>query len=185
MQKRHIETQIQGLSAVNEGMRWLQETKEEERLTKILVTELMISSEALLQATVSVANQNHETLLMMTSHESTEQTPISIEVNIEHTNQQEAQATDSGNPNAASVSVLLHQKQDYLPNGPGKTLRSLGKRPSSNPSSRSSRKRLEMKADFRKDQDEAEVEKKTDGDRIPTQSFCSKVFAEVVEKIFG
>ena len=73
--KRHRETQMQGLRAVNEGMRWLQETKEEETLTRALVTEPMLSSEALLQTKVSVDNQKHETSLMMKSHESTDQAP--------------------------------------------------------------------------------------------------------------
>ena len=37
LRKRHRETQMQGLRAVNEWMRWLQETKEEETLTRILL----------------------------------------------------------------------------------------------------------------------------------------------------
>ena len=86
---------MQGLRAVNEWMRWLQETKEEETLTRTLVTEPMLSSEALLQTKVSVANQNHETSLMLNSHERTEQAPIAIEGNLDHTNQQEAQTTES------------------------------------------------------------------------------------------
>ena len=142
--KRHRETQMQGLRAVNEWMRWIQETKEEETLTRTLVTEPMLSSEALLQTKVSVANQKHETSLMMKSHESSEQAPIAIEGNIDQKNQQEAQNTDSGNSNATSVSVLSPQEHDHLPNEPEKTLDSLGKRPSSKPSSHSSRKRLEM-----------------------------------------
>ena len=90
-------------------MRWLQETKEDETLTKTLVTESTLSREALLQTKVSVANQSGETSLMMNSHESTERAPVAIEGNIDHTNQQEAQTTDSGNANAASVSVLSLQ----------------------------------------------------------------------------
>ena len=82
----------------------------------------MLSSEALLQTKVSVANQNHETSLMMNSYESTEQRPIAIQGNIDHTNQQEAQTTDSGNPNATSVSVLSPQKHYHLPNEPKNTL---------------------------------------------------------------
>ena len=119
----------------------------------------MLSSEALLQTKVSVANQNHETSLMMNSHEGTEQAPIAIEGNIDHTNQQEAQTTDSGNPNATSESVLSAQKHDHLPNEPENTLSSLSKRPSSNSSSRSCRKRLEMEAEFLKDEAETEVQK--------------------------
>ena len=69
----------------------------------------MLSSEALLQTKVSVANQNNETLLMMSSHESTEQAPITTDGNIGHTNQQEAQTTDSGNPNANSVSPITSE----------------------------------------------------------------------------
>ena len=46
LRKRHREAQMPGLRAVNEWMRWLQETKEEETLTKTLVTEPMRSSEA-------------------------------------------------------------------------------------------------------------------------------------------
>ena len=158
--KRHSETQMQGLRAVNEWMRWLQETREEETMTRTLVTEPMLSSEALLQAKVSVANQDYETSLMMKSHESNEQAPSAIEGNIDHTNQQEAQTTDSGNLYATSVSVLSPQKHDHLPNEPENTLGSLAKRKSSNSSSRSSKKPLEMEAEFLKEEAEAEVEKK-------------------------
>ena len=160
LRKRHRETQLEGFRAVNEWMRWLQDTKEEESLTRALITEPMLSSEALLRTKVSVADQNHEISLMMNSHESTEQAPIAIEGNIDHTNQQEAQTTDSGNPNVTSVSVLSPQKLDHLPNEPENTLGSLSKRPSSNHSSRSSRKRLEMEAEFLKGETQAEVEKK-------------------------
>ena len=151
---------MQSLSAVNEWMRWLQETKEAETLTTTLVTEPVLSSEALIQTKVSVANQNHEPSLMTKSHESTEQAPIAIEGNIDHTNQQEAHTTDSVNPNATSVSVLSLQKHDHLPTEPENTLDSLGERPSSNPSSRLFRKRLEMEAEFLKVEAEVEVEKK-------------------------
>ena len=144
LRRRHGETQMQGLRAVNEWMRRLQGTKEEERLTRTLGTEPMISSEAILQTKVSVANQNPGASLMMNSHESTEQRPIALEGNIDHTNQQEAQATDSGNPNATSVSVLSTQKHNHLPNQPENILDSLGKKPSSNLWSPSSRKRLEI-----------------------------------------
>ena len=55
---------------------------------------------------------------MMNSHESTEQAPIAIEGNIEHTNQQRAQTTDSGNPNATSLGVQSPQKHDHLQMNP-------------------------------------------------------------------
>ena len=139
---------MQGLRAVNKWMRWLQETKEDEILTRTLATEPMFSSEALLQTKVSVVYQNHETSLMMNRHESTQQAPIAIEGNIDHTKQQEAQTTDSGNPKANRVSVLSPQKHDQLPNEPQNTVGSLGKKPSSNPSSRSSRKGLKLEAEF-------------------------------------
>ena len=168
--KRRRKTQIQGLRAVNEWMRWLQQTKEEEKLTRTFVTEPMFSSEALLQTEVSVANQHHETSLIMNSHESTKQPPFTIEGNIDHTNQQEAQTTDSGNPNATTVSVLSPQKYDHLQGEPENTLGSLGKKPCSNPLSCSSGKRLQMEAEISKDEAEAEVEEKTDGERIPTQT---------------
>ena len=122
VRKRHRETQRQGLRVVNESMRWLQETKEEETLTRTLVTEPMHSSQALLQTKASVANQNHETSLMMNSHESTEQAPIAIEGNIDHTNQQKTQTTDLGNPNTTSVSVPSPQIHDHLPTEPENTL---------------------------------------------------------------
>ena len=141
-------------------MRGLQETKEEETLAKTLVTEPLRSSEALLQTKMSVANRNHETLLMMNNHESTEQALVAIEGNIDKTSQQEAQTADFGNANATSLSVLSPQKHDHLPNEPENALHSLGKRPSSNPSSRASRKRLAMEAEFLKDEAEAEIEKK-------------------------
>jgi len=63
---------MQGLRAVNEWMRWLHETKEEETFTRTLFTEPMLSSEAFLQAKVSVANQIHEISPIMNNHESTE-----------------------------------------------------------------------------------------------------------------
>ena len=108
---------MQGLRAVNERLRWLQETKEEEILTRTLVTETTLLSEALLQTKVNVAHQNHERLLLMNSHQSTEQAPIAIEGNIDHTNQQETKTTDSGNPNATNFSVLSPQKHIHLQNG--------------------------------------------------------------------
>ena len=159
LRKRHREAQMQGLRAVNDWMRWLQETKEEETLTGALVTGPMGSSEALLHTKMSVAIQNHEILLMMNSHGNTEQAPIATECNIDHTNQQEVQTTDSGNPNAASVSVLSSQIHDHLSNEAKNTLDSLGKRPNSNPSSRSSSKRLEVEAEFLRDEAGAKVAK--------------------------
>ena len=124
---------MQGLRAVNEWMRWLQQTNEEEILTRTLVTEPTFSSEALLKTEVSVANQNHGTSLMMNSYESTEQAPITFGGSIDHTNQQEAQNTDSGIPNATTVSILSPQKIDHLQGEPENTLGSLGKRSNSNP----------------------------------------------------
>ena len=116
LRKRHRKTQMQGLRAVDEWMPWLQERREEETLTRILATVPMRPGETLLQTKKSVANQNHETSLMMNSHESTEQAPVTFEGNIHLTNQQEAQTTDSGNPNATTVSVLSSHKHDHLPN---------------------------------------------------------------------
>ena len=117
LQKRHRETQMQGLCAAIEWMRWLQETKKRKTLTRTLVTASMFSSEALLQTKVSVANKNYGTSLLMNRYESTEQAPIASESNIGHTNQQEALTTESVILNSTSVSVLSAQKHvDLLMN---------------------------------------------------------------------
>ena len=56
-----------------------------------------------------------------------------------------------------------------MPGDPENPLGSLGKKSSSNPSSRSSRRRLEMEAENLEDEANAKVEKKRDGDRVPTK----------------
>ena len=97
---------------------------------------------------------------MVNSHESTEQAPIAVEDNTDYTNQQEAQTRDSGNPDATRVSVVSPQKHDHLPHVPDNILGSLGKKLSSNPPSRSSRKRMQMEAQLLQHEVKAEVEKK-------------------------
>ena len=140
-------------------MRYLQQVKREVTSTRTLFTEPIPSSETLSETNVSAINQNHETSLMVNSNESHERPMIAVDGNIDHTNQ-EAQSTNTGNPNTITVSVLSPEKRDYLSDKPENTLGSLDKRPSSNPSSRSSRNRLEMEAKILEDQAIVEIEKK-------------------------
>ena len=98
----------------------------------------------------------------MASDENAEQPPIVDEGNNSPTNHQVGQqgTTDAGNPNATSVSVLSPQKQQYLPDNHEDKLGALGKRPSSNSSSRESRRRLELEIEIAADEASAEIERK-------------------------
>ena len=105
-------------------------------------------------------NQNQETSLMMASNESAEQPPTADEGNNGLTVQQMAQTANSGNPNATNVIVISPQKQQYLPGNPEDNLGALGKRPSSNCSSRSSRRRLDLEVEIAADEASAEIARK-------------------------
>ena len=112
---------------------------------------------------------------MMASYENAEQ-PATVGLrNNDPKNQQRAQTAGSGNPNTTSVSVLSPQKHDHLPGDPENPLGSLAKKSSSNPSSRSSRKRLEMEAENLEDEANTKVEKKTDGDIAPTKTEGNRI----------
>ena len=88
---------------------------------------------------------------MMASNENVEQQPTADQGNNQFTVHQIAQTTNSKNLNATSVSVLLPQKQHYLPDNPDDNLKAIGKRPCSNFSSRSSRRRLELEVEIAAD----------------------------------
>ena len=78
----------------------------------------------------------------MASDGNAEQLPTVDVGNNDPKNQQGAKPADSENPNTTSLSVVSPQKQDHLPYDPENTLGSLGKRPSSDTSSRSSKKTI-------------------------------------------
>ena len=91
-----------------------------------------------------------------------EQPPIVDAGNNSPTSHQVAQheTADAGNPNATRVSVLSPQKQQYLSDNPEDGLGALDKRPSSNCSSRFSRRRLELEVEIAADEASAEIESK-------------------------
>ena len=67
--------------------------------------------------------------------------------------------TQDDNPNITRVSVLSPQQNDLLPDNPKIIGGSSGMKPMSTPSSRSSRRRLQLKAEIAADEARAEIER--------------------------
>ena len=130
LQKRQNDVQVQELRAINKWIGSLQKVKEEDISARAPSREQVPSSEVLSQTVFSVAIQNQETSLMMTSDgNDTATTPKDVLLAVE---QQERVAVD-GISDVTIMSVLSPQKLDCSTNNPTIEFGSLGNSRGSNP----------------------------------------------------
>ena len=151
---------IDGLRKVNKWMSPKQKLKDEfTAIQTPLEGPLPVSTtEEETELNSPADHQAQENSLIITSDDNTPQETLN---NVSKTvERQEHEAAVDDNPNITSVSVLLPETGECLADKPENLLGSLGKKPSSNTLSRSSRRRAKLKAEVLEDEARPKIERK-------------------------